>query len=214
MALCSTPPSRPSARFGCAPPPLLEEESHPFAFAGVPDVEDPSFLHGPRSRPAFTADDDPGYPPEINIPHGPQQRFDGEEPDRGGRRPKMPDSRRRRMVLDGHAAPDMRGRRALPVASPKVGSHERAALRQHLEHMPVRGLHRLERAVDEIGRYPLVEQVAHRIDEDPPRSFPRERLGKPLRARREIESVLVGMPGRTAKTVRRIAPRSSCRNRA
>ena len=196
------PVEPPPARFGRASSPLLEKEIDSFALAGIPDVEDPSFLHGPRAGAGLAADDDPGYSPKIDIPHGFQQRFDGEEPNCGGRRPKMLNARGCPSILNGHAAPDMRGRRALPVSAPQVCPHERAAFREHLEHMPVGGLHGVEDAVDEIGRDLLVEQVAHRIDEDPPRPFPRKRLGQPLRAPREVESVLEGMAGRAAKPLR------------
>ena len=188
-----------ATRFWRHPPPLLEEKGDAVLSAQVPDVEDPSFLHGARLWPALPAHDDPRYPIEVDVAHRPQERLDGEEPHRGGRRPKMPDSRRRHVILDGHAAPDMRGRRALPVSAPQVCPHERAAFREHLELMPVGGLHGVEDAVDEISRYPLVEQVAHRIDEDPPRPFPRKRLLQPLRAQCEIEPVLEGMAGRVAK---------------
>ena len=196
------PVEPPPARFGRASSPLLEKEIDSFALAGIPDVEDPSFLHGPRAGAGLAADDDPGYSPKIDIPHGFQQRFDGEEPNCGGRRPKMPNARGCPSILNGHAAPDVRGRRALPVSAPQVCPHERAAFREHLEHMPVGGLHGVEDAVDEIGRDLLVEQVAHRIDEDPPWSLPRKRLGQSLRARCEVESVLEGMAGRAAKPLR------------
>ena len=188
-----------STRFWCHTAPLLEEKGDTVLSAQVPNVEDPPFLHGARLRPAFAADDHPVDAVEIEVSHRPQERLDGEEPHRGGRRPKMPDSRRRHVILDGHAAPDMRGRRALPVSAPQVCPHERAAFREHLELMPVGGLHGVEDAVDEIGWYTLVEQVAHRIDEDPTRPFPRKRLVQPLRAQCEVESVLEGMAGRTTK---------------
>ena len=54
----------------------------------------------------------------------------------------------------------------------RLVAHQRATLRQHLEHVPVGPLHRVEDAVNEYRRDLLVEEVAHRVDEDHARTPP------------------------------------------
>ena len=80
------------------------------------------------------------------------------------------------------------------VPAPQVIPHERTALREHLESVPVGFFHGVEYAVDEWRRNVLVEQVAHGIDEDLPRSFPCQRLFHSFRAQCQIEALLVWVP--------------------
>ena len=59
--------------------------------------------------------------------------------------------------------------------------------------MLISRLHRLKNTINETRSYSVVKQVAHRIDEDPSRSFPGDWLGKPFWAKRKIEPVLERM---------------------
>ena len=65
--------------------------------------------------------------------------------------------------------------------------------------MPVGAFHRVEHGIDEAARHLLVEQVAHRIDEDHARPTPGKRLAQPLRPKREVEAALERMAGHSAK---------------
>ena len=62
------------------------------------------------------------------------------------------------------------------VSIAKISNHERAALGEDLEGVPVGGLHRVEYGIDKMPRHFLVKEVAHRIDEDASRLSPTQRL--------------------------------------
>ena len=66
-------------------------------------------------------------------------------------------------------------------------------LSEHLECVPLRRRHDVEDALDELERHDLVEEVAHRVDEDHPRASPPQRLLET--ARREIDDVLCAYSG-------------------
>ena len=114
----------------------------------------------------------------------------------------MPDPGLARAVLDRHAAPEMVWRRAAGVPAAEVIPHARAPLGQDLVDVAVRRLHPVENVVDEIARHALVEQVAHRIDEDHARFAPPLGLIEARRPKAEIEALLVGVT-RNAPPVRR-----------
>ena len=184
-----------SARFRCPTTPLLEEKINSFSLADIPDIEDPALFHGACIRAALSADDDPRYPFNVDISHRAEKRFYGKKANCNRRRPKVVNSGGCPAIFDGHSAPDMSRRRAPNVSALQIILHQRASLGEYLKYMPVRGFHGIENAIHEFRRYLLVKQVAHGIDEDPSWAFPRERVGQPFRAKREIEPVLEWMSG-------------------
>src|SRR5258706_9311601 len=99
----------------------------------------------------------------------------------------MPHPRKLRPVLNRYATPDMRWSRRAPVAAPQEVAHQRRTLRQDLKGVPVRLLHRVKDAPDELLRHVFVEEIAHRIDEDHARTAPAQRLIKALRSQCQIE---------------------------
>jgi hypothetical protein len=73
---------------------------------------------------------------------------------------------RERDGIDRMMAPELRA----------IGQHPRWSLRQHLECMLRAERHDGEHAIDVFIAQGFVEQVRHRVDEDPPPALPLERL--------------------------------------
>ena len=68
--------------------------------------------------------------------------------------------------------------------------------------MPVRRLHGFKDFEYEIGGHLLMEEVAHRVDEDGTRLFPFQGKLKPFRPQLEIEPLLKRMTWHSAKPLR------------
>jgi hypothetical protein len=66
-------------------------------------------------------------------------------------------------------------------------------LSQQLKGVPVGADHRVEHTLDEFKRHARMEEIAHRVDEDQPRSFPLKRLIQTLRAKLKIKPALIWM---------------------
>ncbi len=60
-----------------------------------------------------------------------------------------------------------------------------------LEAVPVRAVHDVEDALDVLERHVLVEEVAHRVDEDCLRLLPSQRELEHVRLQRQLEAVAV-----------------------
>jgi hypothetical protein len=85
-------------------------------------------------------------------------------------------------------------------------------LGQDLEGVLAGNSHHLEDPRDVVVGDALVEQVAHRVDEDHPWSLPTQRMLKPIRPQLEREALLIGMtrhPNKTLCERLRIAMRAS-----
>src|SRR5262245_26428180 len=67
--------------------------------------------------------------------------------------------------------------------------------------MPGCGLHHLAYSNDVLVWHAFVEQVAHRVDEDPARALPSQRLKQFLWHQPEVEALLVGVVRHTAKAL-------------
>ena len=80
-----------------------------------------------------------------------------------------------------------------PIANSHIVAHQRAALSQHLEGMPVGKLHRIEYAIHELDGHQLVKEVAHRVNKDHARSAPLKRLLQPLGPKGQIKPSAEGM---------------------
>ena len=102
-------------------------------------------------------------------------------------------------VLDGDSEPDMTGTPAAAISRGKEIPHQRASFRQNLEDVPVGPFHRVADGLDELPRYPLMEQVRHRVDEDHPRFAPTQRLVQPLGSQSQVETGFERMPGHARK---------------
>ena len=69
------------------------------------------------------------------------------------------------------------------------------SLGQNLVGVPVRSLHDVADGLDVVVGHVLVEEVAHRVDEDHFRRLPPQRLRQLFRHEPEVKSLLVRMPG-------------------
>ena len=98
-------------------------------------------------------------------------------------------------VLDAHAPPDVRpiGREA--ELGPEQVTQPFRTLGQHLVGMPVGPDHHPDDGEDLVVGDVLVEQVAHRVDEDHLGTGQPERLEEFLRDSSQVEPLLVGMAG-------------------
>src|SRR6266404_4198441 len=96
----------------------------------------------------------------------------------------------------------MRWRQSVRVTSVDVVTKARAAFRQNLEFVPVRLFHCVEDVIDELKGDFLVEEIAHRIDEDHLRFAPPQRLLQPLGTKLEVKAIFEGMSRDPAEPLR------------
>jgi hypothetical protein len=167
--------------------PPLEKESDAPSKALIPDAAHPVGIHGACTRSAFPAGDHPISTGQIEPSQMPEKRLEGKEPDRRRSSAKMSDAGLCLRILDRHATPNMRGRLSGPVSGLQIAGQQGASFRQHLKDMPIRPLHRVEDLINEVARHFLMEQVAHRVDEDRSRAFPGQRLFQALMTQDQIE---------------------------
>ncbi len=114
-------------------------------------------------------------------------------------------------ILDGHAHPDV-------CRPPEVRgelNQTPIALRQDLKRVPMGGTHSLEHSSDVRRRDLLVEQVAHRVDEDRLWLAPAKRSIETFGPNPQVEALLVSMSRDATPTLRerlRVAVRTTRRN--
>ena len=139
-------------------------------------------------------------PIEVELAEVFEQRLNGEEPHAGWGGAEMLDPRQAMFsVLDAHAPPDVQLIGGIAELGLEHVAQALGALRQDLIRVPVRCLHDADDGENVLVGYVLVEQVAHRVDEDHLRLRPAQRLGKFLWDQAEIEPLLVGMPWHAAE---------------
>ena len=157
--------------------PLFEEKRDLLLSALAPDVHDPVLLHRPSMRSAFPSDDHPVNANEIQRTEILEERLDRQEPYNSGRVAKNRDPWYSVFpILNAHAKPHVREAAHPAQFGLEQAAHTLLAFRQHLINVPVRAAHGVAHRRDVLRRHTFVEQVAHRVDEDLPRSTPRERL--------------------------------------
>jgi hypothetical protein len=84
----------------------------------------------------------------------------------------------------------------------EIGGHATWALRKHLELVPRRRAHDIEDLIYELGWHGAVEEIAHAVDEDPPRALPLEREAKGLWMQRNPETIAVALGSHSLKAKR------------
>jgi len=112
---------------------------------------------------------------------------------------KVCDARRALVVLYRGASPNVGWHLPICIAAAQVVAHPRTPLREHLEDVPVRRLHRVENLVDEGDRHCFMEKVAHRVHEDHPATLPADRLVQSLWSQGQVEARLKRVAQHTAK---------------
>ena len=180
------------------PAPLLEEECDIVLDTSVPDISDPIGFHRPRVRSALASNDYPVYALELQIVERADERLAREEPDSRRNGPQMLDSIIHAVVLDGCANPDVFG----PGKPGSELAQPGRPFRQCLEPVPGRLDHGLECAEYEIVRDVLVEQIAHRVDEDEHRLLPFQGQPYPVVPQADVEALLEWVVRNATKTFR------------
>lgn len=104
-------------------------------------------------------------------------------------------------VLDAHAPPDMGGFRRGPKRALEHRRHAVGPLGEDLVGVPIRRQHHPAHLLDELVRNPVVEQVAHRVDENLLRLRPPDGIAQFLRHEAQVEAELEGMAGHTPETL-------------
>lgn len=168
----------------------------------VTDIGDPSFFDWAMARTGLPADDHPVHGAQVEFAHGADQGFEGEEAHRRVGVTQMLDARFLGAVLDRDAEPDVGGHGRVDITLVDVITHARRAFGEDLEGVPVRCFHGGEHLVHVIEGHALVEQVAHGVDENHARLFPRKRLFETGRSKRQVEPRLERVALHAAKPFR------------
>ena len=95
----------------------------------------------------------------------------------------------------------MRGSRLAPVALLDETAHQRTTLGKDLIDVPIGALHGVEYALNVLGGNVLVEEIAHRIDEDELWTPPLHGLFEAFGAKGQIEARLERVSFDAAKTL-------------
>ena len=93
------------------------------------------------------------------------------------------------LILHAHPHPDVR-RPGEPIGQLAQAV---ASLGQDLKGMLRRVEHRIERARDELERHILMEQIAHRVDEDHSGTLPLQRCRQKILMQRQVEAIAVAI---------------------
>jgi hypothetical protein len=173
--------------------PLLEKECNFICFASISNFENPGFLNGSGTRPAFTADNDPINPLQIHLPNRTDEGLKRYELNTRRRRLEVIQTHRVFGVLDRDAEPNVLRSTAALVSLAQITGHKRTSLGENLIGVPRRLLHRVKHRVDERRRHLFVKEVAHRIHENAPRLLPPQRLLQALRSKCQIEAIFEWM---------------------
>ena len=104
-----------------------------------------------------------------------------------------------RPILDAHSKPDVRQFAYPSQAARHKLLHPCGALGENLIRVPVRSAHDIGNLANVGLRHSFVEQVAHRVDEDPSGCSPAQRLFQLLWHQPEIEALLKGVAGNAAE---------------
>jgi len=138
-------------------------------------------------RAGFATRDEPVNVLQVQAFERTKQRLGTDEAYGGRRRSKVVRSMHEAAVLNADTHPDV----GMPRQSGREFSQALVTLRQHLEGVPRRLAHHGKDFLDKRHRNVLMEQIAHRVDEDHSRATPAQRLHEPLRPEAKIKALFV-----------------------
>ena len=104
-------------------------------------------------------------------------------------------------ILNADSPPDVAGSSSITEFRVQQASHAVRALRKYLVGMPVSFLHHPYDVLDVGVWNSLMEEVAHRIDKDHPRSLPPKRLYKFFGYEPKVKALLIRVPGHPPETL-------------
>lgn len=168
--------------------PLLEEEGCLGLAALLLNINHPTFLHRAGAGAGFSADDGPIDVLQVQFRKRPEQRFEGEELHVGMRLAQAVDAVDVVLVLDADAHPDVR----LPGKLRVEGKQAVGTLGEDLILMPIGAHHDIEDFLDVIVGDFVVEEVAHRVDEDDLGFLPAQWDFEGLGLQRDGKSIAIG----------------------
>jgi hypothetical protein len=126
---------------------------------------------------------------QVEVGQGAEQRLQRQELDVGAGLAQVVDAE----GIVGSLHADARPHVLRPVKRVAQFEQPRGPLRQDLEPVPGRLPHRLEDLLDEVGRNLLVEQVAHRADEDGLGLLPPQRQVEEFGVNGQLEPIGVSL---------------------
>ncbi|MDQ5894849.1 MAG: Response regulator [Actinomycetota bacterium] len=147
-------------------------------------------------RAGFSTCDQPLNFGQVETFQVPEQWLRRNEPNGGGNFAETICPMNEPTVLDRDAHPNVR----MPFEFGCQLSESILSLGKDLEHVMVRLPHHRENLLDVVERNPLMEEIAHRVDEDDPWSLPLQRLVQAVRPKAQIEALFVGVPWDTPPT--------------
>ena len=177
------------------PTPLLEEERNVLIDAPVAKLENPTGFDGPGAGARLAADNDPMDALQRQPRYRAEKRFEREKSDGGGNRGQEADAMNVVGVLYGRAHPNVvRPRKVSRQFGGSLGT-----LRQNLKGMLRCALHDCKTLGDELCRNVLMEEVAHRVHKNHPRTLPVKRQFHHVRLQRNLEAVAIAFLSHGAK---------------
>jgi len=200
------------------------EEGGSTAQAGVPQLADPRDrfrlrMPAPISTShesaivgtaGFAACDEPRDAVQVDARERSKQRLGTDEPHGRVNLAQVIDPSEVRWRFHGHADPDVprprfAGMRTVPV------EQTLRPFGQNLEHVMVSAPHDVEHALNECIGNPLVEQIAHAVDEDPAGSTPAQREIKTVRVKSDVGKLASPPALGHSLCVTELAPRGDLR---
>ena len=130
---------------------------------------------------------------QVHCVEWPEQGLERNEAHGGIGLLQVLEARQGRNVFNGNAKPDMRRDGPALIALTDETAHQRTALGEDLIDVPVRALHRVEYAMDELDGNIFMEKITHRIDEDELWVPPARRVLKSFGTQRQIKASLESM---------------------
>jgi len=168
------------------PAPLLEEEWNTSSDASIAQLTNPNFLQWPRAAARLPSYNEPVDLVEGEFSQRAEERLGGDPAYGRVRFTKHLRTPGVIHVLDRDSEPDMRRALGIRITPVDVAFHSFRALGQDLEYMSLVTLHLVENLVDELVGDIAMEQITHRVDEDPPRLPPVRRVLEPLRMQHDL----------------------------
>ncbi|GIV51987.1 MAG: hypothetical protein KatS3mg038_2508 [Candidatus Kapaibacterium sp.] len=169
--------------------PLLEEKRHLCFSTLFSDRAYPFRVHRARSRARLPTNNYPVYAFQWQIIQRSDKRLTGQKSHGGGHGAQVVDPMYNPCILDTDAHPYI----GWPLEFGRKFSQSRTAFGENLEDVLRAIVHCGKNALNEVQGYKLVEQVAHRVDEDPAWLAPAFRQIDQIRMERNLKAVTISV---------------------
>jgi hypothetical protein len=170
---------------------LLVEVRNVVSEAAVAGVPHPLGIAGPKTGPTFAARDQPVDTFKVELIHWTQERLSADEANSGRNLPQEVSAPCILIRFDGNASPYVCG----PRQSIGQPCEALRAFSEYLINVPVRVFHSREHRSDELLWHVRMEQVGHRVDENPAGPLPLQREFEPGLPEAQVKALLVVVAG-------------------